>query len=95
MSAVSHPTYLATKNSAAIISGFIFKQARPDLTKALEEKKADFMLSVSTLIATILFESPAWIHLGLDIEGMPTAKRVHTEAVPVVTSILAPRQSPV
>ena len=94
LSGVSHPTCVAAKNSAAIIGGFIFQQARPDLTKALEEKKADFMLSVSTLIATILFESPAWIPLGLDVEEMPTAKRVHAEAAPVVISILTPRHSP-
>jgi hypothetical protein len=88
MSSVSHPTYLATSNSMAVLSSFVFNKDRPDLAKALEEKKADFMLSVSTLIATMVYESPKWIPLKLDKTRMPTAERVRTESAPVVTSIL-------
>jgi hypothetical protein len=88
MSSVSHPTYLATQNSVAIITSRVFNQDGPDLGKALEEKKADFMLSISTLIATMVYESPAWIRLGLDLGHMPTAERVRTESAPIVISIL-------
>ncbi len=88
MSSVSHPTYLATKNSVAIVTTFVFNQDRPDLAKALEEKKADFILCVSTLLATMVYESPGWIPLGLDIGRMPTAERVRTESAPIVISIL-------
>jgi hypothetical protein len=88
LSAISHPTYLAAKNSVAIVTSFVFDQERPDLVKALEEKKADFMLSVSTLIATMVYENPAWIRLGFDTARMPTAERVRTASPPIVTSIL-------
>jgi hypothetical protein len=88
MSAVSHPSHLATKNSTAIISSLVFDQDRPDLTKALKEKKADFILSVASLIATVVYEEPAWIPLGLDKGQLPTAEKVRTGSAPVVASIL-------
>jgi hypothetical protein len=87
-SGLSHPTARAARNSAAITAARISNKSRPNLTIALEEKRADYLSSIATLFITASFELPGWIHLGCNTNRMPSAERFRIEARAAVLPIL-------
>jgi len=87
-SGLAHPTALAARNSVAITAARISNRGTPDLTIALEEKRADYLTSIATLFITASFEFPGWIHLGCGPNRMPTAERFRIAAPAVVLPIL-------
>lgn len=92
-SALSHPTYSATRNSVAVRGGSLFASKRRELATVLEEKVADYVTAALTLFITTSFELKGWVPLGCDLKRMQTAESLRTAAPPIVMPVLARTES--
>lgn len=67
LSALSHPTYVASTNSARLVQWRIKNPQAPSPTN-FDVKVADYLMSFASLLGLTAGEQPTWISLGLDPE---------------------------
>jgi hypothetical protein len=87
-SGIAHPTHGGGVNSAAILIGWCYGPADKNLATIFEEKKADYIGSIVTLIATACYDFAGFIPLGFDLKSMPTAEQLRVESPSIVIPIL-------
>lgn len=88
ISALAHPTYLATQNSVAVLSSTMRHRNARELILILEEKRADYITALVSLFITISFEFPGWVHIGCDVSRMSTAEKLRQIGPVIVLSML-------
>ena len=70
-SALSHPTIHAAKNSTNFVVTWVTRRHDPNADEVMRQKRADYLVSISTLIVAATFEVPEWIELGCDLTRIP------------------------
>jgi hypothetical protein len=87
-SALAHPSFSATRNSAALIGASVNPQKATELVPILDEKRADFLTGLVSLFITTSSEHPGWVLLGCDSKRMLTAEVLRQTAPSVVFPIM-------
>jgi hypothetical protein len=79
-SALSHPTFGASRNSAALINFSMPPEKARSLAIIWQDKKADYIHSTMSLFIAMCIDSPGWVPLGCEQKRMLRAESLRVIA---------------
>ncbi|MGA2183994.1 MAG: hypothetical protein ABSH47_13275 [Bryobacteraceae bacterium] len=87
MSALSHPTAQAAKNSAAMVAAWAApgRGVTETYAETMQLKIDDYLVAIGTLIVATTIDRPGWIPLGCDDTRMPNVEPFRLEAAALLS----------